>query len=194
MDTQEAHLFSIDDRAKNIISYGLDINKYNRVSACETSAQQMWKLLEVTHEGTNQVKETKINMLVQRYETFKIKENESINEMYSRFTLITNGLTLLGKWLEKFLNLFPRDPKDLNVLKLEELVGSLMAHEITMKIHDKEETTMKKKNLALKAKASHAPESSDDSNQDMALTTRKFKKFLENRRDGKMKKNQSSQQ
>ncbi|KAK2984384.1 hypothetical protein RJ640_029589 [Escallonia rubra] len=69
MDNHEAQLFSIDDKAKNIISCGLDINEYNRVSACET-AREMWRLLEITHEGTNQVKETKINMLVQQYEAF----------------------------------------------------------------------------------------------------------------------------
>ncbi|KAK2995514.1 hypothetical protein RJ640_001600 [Escallonia rubra] len=80
MDNHEAQLFSMDDKVKNIISCGLDINEYNRVSACET-AREMWRLLEVTHEGTNQVKETKINMLVQQYEAFKMKEHESINEI-----------------------------------------------------------------------------------------------------------------
>ncbi|KAK2986253.1 hypothetical protein RJ640_021822 [Escallonia rubra] len=144
MNAHEAHLFSMDDKAKNIISCGLDMNQYNRVSACET-AKEMWRLLEVTHKGTNQVKETKINMLVQQYEAFKMKEHESINEMYSRFTLIINGLKLLGKTypekevVRKVLRSLPKrwevkliviqEPKDLNVLKLEELVGSLMTHE-----------------------------------------------------------------
>ncbi|KAK2976863.1 hypothetical protein RJ640_009314 [Escallonia rubra] len=117
--------------------------------------------------------------------------------MYSRFTLIINGLRLLGKiypekkvvrkvrrslpkrWEAKLTAI--QEAKDLNVLKLEELVGSLMTHEITMKIHDEEETTSKKKNLALKAETSHEPtESSDDSDPEMALITQKFKKFLEN--------------
>ncbi|KAK2965659.1 hypothetical protein RJ640_001492 [Escallonia rubra] len=171
MDTHEAQLFSMDDKAKNIISYGLDMNEYNRVSACET-AREMWRLLEVTQKGTNQVKETKINMLIQQYEAFKMKEHESINEMYSRFTVIINGLKLL----------VIQEAKDLNVLKLEELVSSLTTHEITMKIHDEEETTSKKKNLALKDDTSHEPtESSDDSDPEMALITRsrdfKEKKF-----------------
>ncbi|KAK2970109.1 hypothetical protein RJ640_018429 [Escallonia rubra] len=83
MNAHEAQLFSMDDKAKNIISCDLDMNEYNRVSACEM-AKEMWRLLEVTHEGTNQVKKTKINMLVQQYEAFKMKEHESINEMYSR--------------------------------------------------------------------------------------------------------------
>ncbi|KAK2974000.1 hypothetical protein RJ640_026718 [Escallonia rubra] len=209
MDTHEAHLLSMDDRAKNIISCGLDINEYNRVSDCKI-AREMWRLLEVTHEGTNHVKESKINMLVQRYEAFKMKENESINEMYSRFTLIIYGLKLLGKTnpekeiVRKVLRSLPmrweakvnviQEAKDLTVLKLEELVGSLMTREITMKIHDEEETTSKKKNLALKVEASHEPvESSDDSDSDMAFITCKFKKFLTNRRDGKSDKEMSEE-
>ncbi|KAK2977931.1 hypothetical protein RJ640_016608 [Escallonia rubra] len=135
------------------------------------------------------------------YEAFKMKKNESINEMYSRFTLITNGLKLLGKlypendMVRKFLKFLPKrweakltaiqEAKDLNVLKLEELVGSLMIHEITMKIHDEEETTSKKKFLAFKAEASHEPGSSDNSDQDITLRTRKFKKFLQTEEMGK---------
>ncbi|KAK2968002.1 hypothetical protein RJ640_009211 [Escallonia rubra] len=209
MDAHEPQLFSMDDKAKNIISCGLDMNEYNRVSACET-AREMWRLLEFTHEGTNQVKETRINMLVQHYEAFKMKEHKSINEMYSRFTLIINGLKLLGKIYPekkscpKVLRSLPKrweakltaiqEAENLNVLKLEELVGSLMTHEITMKIHDEDETTSKKKNLALKAETSHEPaESSDDSDPEMALITRRFKKFLASRRDGKIRKNPTNQ-
>ena len=37
-------------------------------------------MLEITHEGTNQVKESKINLLVHNYELFSMKENETIVE------------------------------------------------------------------------------------------------------------------
>ncbi|KAK2981157.1 hypothetical protein RJ640_013479, partial [Escallonia rubra] len=161
IDAHEAQLFSMDGKAKNIISCGLNMNEYNRVSVCET-AKEMWRLLEVTHEGTNQVKETKINIsLPKRWE--------------AKLTVIQGA-------------------KDLNVLKLEELVGSLMTHEITMKIHDEVETTSKKKNLALKAETSHEPaESSDNSDPEMALITRRFKKFLTSKRDGKIRRNPTNQ-
>ncbi|KAK2973033.1 hypothetical protein RJ640_000022 [Escallonia rubra] len=85
------------------------MNEYNRVSAYET-AKEMWRSFVVTHEETNQVKETKINMLVQQYEAFKMKEHESINEMYSRFTLIINGLKLLDTLTGKRRNEAPRKP------------------------------------------------------------------------------------
>ncbi len=46
-----------------------------------TSAKDMWDRLRVTYEGTNQVRETKINMLLHEYEMFSIKEGKSINGM-----------------------------------------------------------------------------------------------------------------
>ncbi|KAI5678685.1 hypothetical protein M9H77_09635 [Catharanthus roseus] len=50
---------TLNYQAMNILSCSLDVNEYNRVSGCD-STHNMWKLLEVTHEGTNQVKESKL--------------------------------------------------------------------------------------------------------------------------------------
>ena len=52
------------------------------------SAKEIWRLLELTLEGTNQVKESKINLLVHNYELFSMKENETIVEIITRFTNI----------------------------------------------------------------------------------------------------------
>ena len=74
----------------------MDRNEYNRI--CQRkSAKEIWRLLEITHEGTNQVKESKINLLVHNYELFSMKENETIVEMITRFTDIVNGFEALGK-------------------------------------------------------------------------------------------------
>ncbi|GAV67635.1 LOW QUALITY PROTEIN: UBN2 domain-containing protein, partial [Cephalotus follicularis] len=51
----------------------------------------------VTYEGTNQVKDTKINRLVHDYELFTMLENENIYCMYARFNDIINALKGLGK-------------------------------------------------------------------------------------------------
>ncbi|KAI5671403.1 hypothetical protein M9H77_11767 [Catharanthus roseus] len=50
---------TLNYQTMNILSCALDVNEYNRVNGCD-SAHDMWKLLEVTHEGTNQVKESKL--------------------------------------------------------------------------------------------------------------------------------------
>ncbi|GAV84312.1 UBN2 domain-containing protein, partial [Cephalotus follicularis] len=51
----------------------------------------------ITYEGTNQVKESKIIMLIHEYELFMMHDNENISEMFTRFTTITNSLKNLGK-------------------------------------------------------------------------------------------------
>jgi len=74
-----------DVRAKNIISSTLTLDEFYRVSICEL-AKEMWKVLEVTHEGTNEVNRPRKNTFIQEYEMFKIKAGESICDVYKRFT------------------------------------------------------------------------------------------------------------
>ena len=51
----------------------------------------------MTFEGTSQVKQTKINMLLRQYELFKMNPDESIKGMFKRFTDIVNNLDSLTK-------------------------------------------------------------------------------------------------
>ena len=81
-------------QAIHTLSCALDVNEFIRIFGCETS-KEIWDKLEVTHEGLNQVKESKISMLVHKYELFKIETNERIFEMFTTFTDIINGLNLL---------------------------------------------------------------------------------------------------
>ena len=62
-----------------------------------TSAHQIWHTIHVTYEGTNKVKESKIYVLVHKFELFQMEENEIIVEMITRFIDITNSLVALGK-------------------------------------------------------------------------------------------------
>jgi len=78
-------------KAMNILYCGLNANEYNRTCSCETT-NQIWDKLVATYEGTSQVKEKKINTLVRKYELFKMQPDESIKEMFTRFTDITNNL------------------------------------------------------------------------------------------------------
>ena len=77
----------------------MDRNEYNRIFQCK-STKEIWRLLEVTHEATSQVKESKINLLVHSHELFFMKDNETIVETITRFTDIVNGLEALGKYLQ----------------------------------------------------------------------------------------------
>jgi len=48
------------------------MDEFFRVSQCK-SAKEMWEVLEVTHEGTNDVKRARKLALIQEYELFKMK-------------------------------------------------------------------------------------------------------------------------
>ena len=52
----------------------------------------------LTYEGTNEVKETQINTLLSEYELFRMLPNETISDMFTRFTKVTTSLFSLGKF------------------------------------------------------------------------------------------------
>ena len=83
-------------KVMNILYCTLDPNEFNRISTCK-SAKEIWDRLEVTHEGTNQIKEYKINIIVHNYELFRMKPDESITQIFTRFIDIINDLKSLGR-------------------------------------------------------------------------------------------------
>ncbi|GAV79332.1 UBN2 domain-containing protein, partial [Cephalotus follicularis] len=127
----------------HVIFYALSPSEFHRVSSHDF-AKEMWDRLMVTYEGTNQVKDTKINRLVHDYELFTMLENENISSMYARFNDIINALK--------------EEAKDLSTVPLEDLLGSLMTHELRMS--DQARNEPKKKTIALKA--SEDEESDED--------------------------------
>lgn len=56
---------------------GIRPDEYNKIFACET-VKEIWEAVHKTQEGTNQVMQSKINMLTKHYELFKMKKGESI--------------------------------------------------------------------------------------------------------------------
>jgi len=65
------------------------VNEYHAISHCNI-AKAMWDALETRHEGIEDVKQSKINTLIQQY-------GEIIASMQMRFTHIVNKLQNLGK-------------------------------------------------------------------------------------------------
>ena len=63
---------NLDTKAMNALFCALNKEKFNRVSTAK-STNQIWQILQVTYEGTNKVKESKISVLVHRFELFRMK-------------------------------------------------------------------------------------------------------------------------
>ena len=78
-------------KQKTLLVCRIGPDQFNRVSACE-SAKEIWNCLKTAHEGTEQVKESKIDMLTSRYENFKMKEGKTIHDMFTKLSSITNEL------------------------------------------------------------------------------------------------------
>ncbi|GAV60785.1 UBN2 domain-containing protein, partial [Cephalotus follicularis] len=154
-------MLQLNSKAKHVLFCAVGPNEFNRISSCD-SAKEMWNLLEVTYEGTNQVKESKISMLVHEYELFMMHNDECISDMFTHFTTITNSLKKLGKpnsnqeLVRKILRCLPK--------------SSLMTHETTMKNHENVEVK-KKKSIAFKASKE---DSESDGDGDVTLITSQF--------------------
>ena len=148
------------------------------------------------------MKENKVSLLVYKFELFKIKEREGIQEMFDRFNDILNGLKPLGKTysnsklIRKVLRALPKswtskkyailEAKDLNNLLLEELLGSLLIHEMGLQ-EDEEQGSKndKRTGLALKSKVikdSEVEEGSDSDDEEMTMYARRFRRFIKKKK------------
>ncbi|XP_073225631.1 uncharacterized protein [Cicer arietinum] len=90
-----------DKKAKNMLQSALEMDEFFRISHCKT-AKEIWDTLEVTHEGTIEVKRSKLNTLSQEYELFGMLPGESILDLQKRFSHLTNHLSALGKTFTKY--------------------------------------------------------------------------------------------
>nr|GEY03706.1 zf-CCHC domain-containing protein/UBN2 domain-containing protein [Tanacetum cinerariifolium] len=151
--------------------------------------------------GNNQVKDNKIDLLVQQYEQFVIFEDETIVSAFARFNTIITSLKALDEgyssknYVKKFLRaLHPNwrekvtaieESKDLTSQSLNELIGNLKVHEMIIKKDSKiVKAKGERKSFALKAKKESSDEEcstsrSKDEEYDMAV--RDFKKFFKRR-------------
>ncbi|GKC82803.1 hypothetical protein Tco_1138520 [Tanacetum coccineum] len=131
-----------NNEAKMVIYNALPRKEYERICMCNTT-KEIWKTLLITHQGNNQVKDNKIDLLVEQYEQFIISEDESIDSAFARFNTIITSLKALDEvyssksYVRKFLRaLHPKwrakvmtikESKDLTSLSLDELIGNLKA-------------------------------------------------------------------
>ncbi|GJR30822.1 zf-CCHC domain-containing protein [Tanacetum coccineum] len=155
----------------------------------------------ITHQGNSQVKDNKINLLIQQYEQFVISEDESIDSAFARFNTIITSLKALDEgytsknYVRKFLRaLYPKwrakvttieESKDLTSLSLDELIGNLKVHEMIIKKDSKiVKAKVEKKSLALKVKKKSSDEECStfgSEDEEYAMAVRDFKKSFKRR-------------
>jgi len=188
-----------DCNAKNILTSSLNMDEFFRVSQCK-SVKEMWEVLEVTHEGTNDVKRVRKHALIQEYELFKMKQRESIVDVQKKFTHTVNHLMGLGKEFDKeelnikVLKCLGRswqqkvtvisETRDLSPLSTAALFGKLREHEIEMqRLNELESSERKVKNIALKTSTKKNEEPEDEvaessESENLNLIVKRFVKYL----------------
>ena len=87
----EVKKIQINFKAIITLHYALNPMKFNKISTCKTT-KEICDKLRVTYKGTTQVKESKIALISNQYEMFKMQVNESINSWFYRYTTIINQL------------------------------------------------------------------------------------------------------
>jgi len=162
--TAKKKLYKKHHKIRGILVTALPHTKYLKMSD-KSTAKAMFASLCANFEGNKKVKEAKDTMLVHQYELFKMKDNESIEAMYSRFQTPVSILqilkkiyvssdhvnkilkSLLARWTPEVTAI--EEAKDLNTLSVEDLISSLKVHEIGLNEH---ESAKKPKSITLASK------------------------------------------
>ncbi|GJV87942.1 retrovirus-related pol polyprotein from transposon TNT 1-94 [Tanacetum coccineum] len=180
-----------------VIYNALPRKEYKRFFMCNT-AKEIWKTLLITHQGNSEVKDNKIDFLVQEYEQFIIIEDELIDSDFAIFNTIVISLKDVDKgyssknYVRKFLRaLHPKwrakvtmieESKDLTSLSLDELIGNLKVHEMIIKKDFKiVKAKGERKSLALKDKKESSKEecsTSGSEDEEYAMVDKNQRAFV----------------
>ena len=90
----------------------MDERTFEKIKNIEM-VHEAWKKLEESFEGTQAVKDAKAYILKEKFTSFKMKEDESVPEMFHRLQVLVNDLKALGEEVKdkdfshKFLRCLP---------------------------------------------------------------------------------------
>lgn len=193
---EELKMLQFNAKVCDILFNCLCPKEFNKMSLLE-NVKEIWDTLIDMHEGTDSVRESKLDVLQSHLDKFKMKDGEGVAQMYYRLALITNEIAGLGseEMTEKFsikkilraldgrydtvctlIQMMP-NYKD---LKCSEVIGRIVARE--MSLNDKDELHNKSSD-AYKSSVDSPTTSSDNlvTNEETSLLVRKFNKFYKSR-------------
>jgi hypothetical protein len=123
------------------------------------TANEIWLKLHELHDGTSNVREQKHCLVLNEYNSFAMKDNELVRDMYSRLNLITNDLNSIGinklgdaNIVRKIISLLPQqrygsiitilhNMEDLSTMTPTIVIGKIAAFEMSRKMCQGEEPT-----------------------------------------------------
>nr|CAI44607.1 P0650D04.11 [Oryza sativa Japonica Group] len=194
-------------QAANAILSALSRSEFNRVDGIE-SAKVIWDTLRNLHEGTDSVRESKVEILKGQFERFVMLDGEIPSDMYDRLSKIVNEIKGLGSKdmtdevvVKKMVRAITprnstlvtiiRERPDYKTLTPYDLLGRILAHDMLVQdskdviqyINQSSTASIKKEDLALKAEEEEEENRKSKSkveidDEEMALFVKKFGKFM----------------
>ncbi|KAK0598793.1 hypothetical protein LWI29_038043 [Acer saccharum] len=142
--------------APNKIEDGVTISKPRSVDSRQFSyiqnletAKEAWEALQVTNEGTKAVKKSRLQLLTSQFEVLQMGEEDKFVDFQDKLLDIANQCQALGTPISgerlnwKILRSLPKrfkakvtaieESKDVDVMSIDELLGSLQTFEACMK-------------------------------------------------------------
>jgi hypothetical protein len=156
--TSEEKEIHLNARAKNCLYESLSMDIFNQVFTLKT-ANEIWLKLHELHDGTSIVHEQKHCLVLNEYNSFAMKENEFVRDMYSRLNLVINELNSIGinklgdaDIVRKIISLLPQqrygriitilhNMEDLITMTPTIVIGKITAFEMSQKMGRGEEPT-----------------------------------------------------
>jgi len=156
--TSEEKEIHLNARAKNCLYESLSMDIFNQVFTLKT-ANEIWLKLHELHDGTSNVREQKHCLVLNEYNSFAMKDDELVRDMYSRLNLIINELNSIGinklgdaDIVRKIISLLPQqrygsiitilhNMEDLSNMTPTIVIGKIAAFEMSRKMSRGEEPT-----------------------------------------------------
>jgi hypothetical protein len=156
--TSEEKEIHLNARDKNCLYESLSMDIFNQVFTLKT-ANEIWLKLHELHDGTSNVREQKHCLVLNEYNSFAMKDNELVRDMYSCLNFIINELNSIGKnklgdadIVRKIISLLPQqrygsiitilhNMEDLSTMTPTIVIGKIAAFEMSQKMCQGEEPT-----------------------------------------------------
>ncbi|CAM8929516.1 unnamed protein product [Rhodiola kirilowii] len=89
-----------NSKAMNAIFSAVDENVMKLIINCEV-AKEAWDILQTAFEGTDKVRNSRMQAVTTRFEEMKMKESETITEYNTRVLELSNEASALGKPIDE---------------------------------------------------------------------------------------------
>ncbi|XP_019164471.1 PREDICTED: uncharacterized protein LOC109160643 [Ipomoea nil] len=183
----------LNNNALNSIVGSLHESVFTLVTGIK-EAKRVCDTLETRYEGTSDVKQSKLQLVLSEFESLRMGEEETISIFHSRVQSLMNRASVLGepftdeRVVKKILrSLSKRFRMKVTAIQehsgwekksVGELMGSLHTYELEVLADDEPVTSRKGKSVAFVAEADRESDTDDVDDESLALLTKNFKKIL----------------